>query len=520
MAVTTKVSPEDLAALMPDERVTQFTARDVALPGAGTMALITLDNGFDHTRPTTFGPQGLLNLRDTLDAVDGAGGCRRARARSPSPASPSCSPSARTSARSAGSPAASRPWRWPGSATTCSAASASWPFPTFAFVNGAALGGGVEIALHCTYRTLSAGVTAIALPECFLGLVPGWGGTYLLPRLAGPRAALDVMVANAIDNNRMLGARQAHAAGFCDVLVEPADFLERSVEWAAAVVRGDVVVERTDHTADAEAWEAACTRARRAADARLHGAAPAAYRAVELVAASRTVDRDAGFAAEDEALADLAMSDEFRAGVYAFDLTQRRAKRPAGAPQASLARPVTKVGVVGAGLMASQLALLFVQRLKVPVVMTDLDAGRVEAGVARVHGMLDERLAKGRLSPDAANRLKALVTGSTSKDGFADADLVIEAVFEEMAVKQQVLAEVEAVVGPDCVLATNTSSLSVSQMASRLAAPRARRRPALLQPGGRAAAGGGRPRREDGRRHAGHGLRGRQGAAQVVRAVP
>ena len=157
--------------------------------------------------------------------------------------------------------------------------------------------------------------------------------------------------------------------------------------------------------------------------------------------------------------------------MYAFDLVQKRAKRPAGAPERALARPVTKVGVVGAGLMAAQIALLFARRLQVPVVMTDLDQARVDAGVGYVHAEIDKQLARGRLSADAANRQKALVTGSVSKEGFADADFVIEAVFEELAVKQRVFAEVEAVVRPDCVLATNTSSLSVTAMASGLAQP-------------------------------------------------
>ncbi len=165
------------------------------------------------------------------------------------------------------------------------------------------------------------------------------------------------------------------------------------------------------------------------------------------------------------------MSDELRAGLYAFDLTQKRARRPAGAPDRSLARPVTKVGIVGAGLMAAQIGLLFARRLEVPVVLTDLDAGRIDAGVGYVHGEVDKLLAKHRVSPDQASRLKGLVTGSLTKDVFADADFVIEAVFEELAVKRCVFAEVEAVVRPDCVLATNTSSLSVSAMAAELAHP-------------------------------------------------
>jgi 3-hydroxyacyl-CoA dehydrogenase len=158
-------------------------------------------------------------------------------------------------------------------------------------------------------------------------------------------------------------------------------------------------------------------------------------------------------------------------GIYSFDLVQRRAKRPVGVPDKSLARPVTKVGVVGAGLMASQLALLFVQRLEVPVVLTDLDQARVDKGVGYVHDEIDKLHAKKRLSNDKANRLKALVTGSITKDAFSDADVVIEAVFEDLKVKQQVFAEVEAVVSDTCVLLTNTSSLSVSAMAENLQHP-------------------------------------------------
>ena len=344
------------------------------------------------------------------------------------------------------------------------------PVPSFCFINGVALGGGLEVALHCTYRTISSGVPMVAFPECFLGLVPGWGGAYLLPRLIGPAAALKLIIENPLSQNKMIGGTEAYSLGIADAMFEPADFLEESLRWAARVLDGSVTVERAP-LADAATWDAAVAATRFLTDGKLHGAAPAPYRALDLVAAARTATRDEGFAAEDVALADLLLSDELRAGLYAFDLVQKRAKRPAGAPDRALARKVTKVGVVGAGLMAAQIALLFVRRLQVPVVMTDLDQARVDSGVAYVHAEIDKQLVRGRLSADAANRQKALISGSVSKDGFADADFVIEAVFEELSVKQQVFAEVEAVVGPDCVLATNTSSLSVTAMAANLAHP-------------------------------------------------
>ncbi|MCY7373608.1 MAG: hypothetical protein LH461_07910, partial [Spirochaetaceae bacterium] len=323
---------------------------------------------------------------------------------------------------------------------------------------------------HCHYRTISSGVPALALPEVFLGLVPGWGGSQLLPNLIGPDKAVTVIIENAMNQNRMLKGPQAFELGIADAMFEPADFLEQSLAWATAVVRGEIMVARAEIDRG-PAWDAALARGRAVADMKVHGAAPAPYAALELLELARGASYAEGTAAERKALARLAFGEELRAGLYAFDLVQRRAKKPAGAPDRDLARPVSKVGVVGAGLMASQLALLFAQRLEVPVVMTDLDRERVDKGVGYVHAEVDKLLSKGRVNQDKANRLKALVTGSTDKSTFADADFVIEAVFEEMKVKQQVMAELEAVVSPACVLATNTSSLSVTEMAAELEHP-------------------------------------------------
>jgi 3-hydroxyacyl-CoA dehydrogenase/enoyl-CoA hydratase/carnithine racemase len=465
------------------ERVTSFFVRDVDLPGgAGTLALITMDNGLDHTKPTTFGQGGLANLAAALDTVSA-----RAEAGQIVAVAITGKPfvfavgadltqvgavSSREQALAVGR-SGHQQFRRLG----------DLPVPSFAFINGAAMGGGLEIALHARYRSVSAGVPAVALPEVFLGLVPGWGGAYLLPNLAGPVTALKVIVENPLNQNRTLTGPQAARLGLADVMLEPADFLSQSLRWAAAVVTGAAEVARPPVDRDEALWENAISQAQVAARARTGGAAPAVDRALELIRGARTADRDAGFAAEDEALADLVMSEEFRAGLYAFNLVRRGASRPAsgtsGATAATpdrsgeqqSARPVTKVGVVGAGLMAGQLALLLVRRLKVPVLLTDLDADRVAKGVRYVHGEIDALLAKGRVGADPANRLKALVTGSTSKAGFADADLVIEAVFEELTVKQQVFAEVEAVVSPQCVLASNTSSLSIDAMAAGLRHP-------------------------------------------------
>jgi 3-hydroxyacyl-CoA dehydrogenase/enoyl-CoA hydratase/carnithine racemase len=486
----------------PGEVVTRAIVRDVDLGPAGVLALITLDNGHDHTKPNTFGPQGLASLGAALDAA-------RARAAAGEVAAVGVTgkpfilaagadlDGAAAAITASGTDPAGARERALGIASLGHAVFrrlGELPVPTFGFINGVALGGGLEVALHCTYRTISSGVPMVAFPECFLGLVPGWGGAYLLPRLIGPASALKLIVENPLSQNKMLRGPEAFSLGIADAMFEPADFLEESLRWAAKVLLGEETVTRRAGSpaaslglegaprsgkpetspyelGDAAEWDAAVAAARFLADGKLHGAAPAPYRALDLVAAARTASRDEGFAAEDEALADLLLSQELRAGLYAFDLVQKRARRPAGAPDRALARPVTKVGIVGAGLMAAQIALLFLQRLQVPVVMTDLDQARVQAGVDYVHAEVDKQLSRGRLSPDAAARHKALITGSVAKDGFADADFVIEAVFEELAVKRQVLAEVEAVVRDTCVLATNTSSLSVTAMAEGLAHP-------------------------------------------------
>jgi 3-hydroxyacyl-CoA dehydrogenase/enoyl-CoA hydratase/carnithine racemase len=342
--------------------------------------------------------------------------------------------------------------------------------PTFAFINGVVLGGGLELTLHCHYRTVSSAASGIALPECFLGLVPGWGGAFLVPNLIGADRAVQLIIENPLNQNKMLNGLQAYELGLAHAIFDGADYLARSLDWAGQVVAGSLSVARPEVDRGGS-WDEALERARRFVDGKVGGASPGPYRALELMAAAKTSDRAEAYAAEDEALADLIMAPELRASLYAFDLVQKRARKPAGAPESSLARPVTKVGIVGAGLMASQLALVFLRRLQVPVVITDLDQERVDKGLGYVAAEIDRLLGKRRISPDEANRLRALISGTTELVDFADCDLVTEAVFEEISIKKQVFADLEKHVSTRCALASNTSSLSITQMAADLDHP-------------------------------------------------
>jgi 3-hydroxyacyl-CoA dehydrogenase/enoyl-CoA hydratase/carnithine racemase len=450
------------------EVITKSLVRYLEVPGvAGEIALITLDNGHDHTRPSTFGPGGLASLNEALDAIE---------AHSPKVAAVAVTGKPFIFAVGADISGVGL-IRDRAQALAIARAGhqvfrriRNLDVPTFAFVNGAVMGGGLELALHCDYRTLSSSAAAISFPECFLGLVPGWGGTQLLPKLIGADAAVDVIIGNALNQNKMLKPAEAAKLGIFDELLESADFLAESLRWAAKVIDGSTPIVRREVDRD-QAWDAALAKGKAIADGKTAGTAPAPYRALELIALAKSASFDDGIAAEDEALADLIMTGELRSGLYAFDLVNKRAKRPAGAPDKSLARKVTKVGIVGAGLMAGQMALLFAKRLEVPVVLTDLDQDRLDKGVSYVHNDIDAQLAKGRLNPDKANRLKALVSGSLTKDAFADADFVIEAVFEEIAIKKMVFADLEQYLKPDAILATNTSSLSVTDMAADLEHP-------------------------------------------------
>ena len=432
------------------------------LTKAGPVALVTIDNGADWRTPNTFGRQALASLEEVLGRLK------------------------------------SRDWRgllltgkplvfaagadldeFPGiDARTAREAGRAGhelfgrlrelPFVTVAALNGATLGGGVEIALHCDYRTIATSVRHFACPEVLLGIVPGWGGTQLVPRLVGAQRAVDVVVANPLRQNRMLSGPQALEAGFADVLLDPVEFVDDSL--AFLVERVEEGAGKRTPAADLTDAAEVCRRARALVDDQVHGAAPAPYRALDLIEGAAHWSLEDGYQAEEDALAELLPGRQAQASVYAFDVVERRVMKGVGIPAAE-PRVVGRVGIAGAGLMARQLALLFLRRLSVPVVLCDLTQEQADDAAEWIRRELAGLVAKGRLAERRAGFLGTIVTGTSDYERFTGCDLVLEAVFEEQAVKQAVFREIERHVAETAVLATNTSSLSVAVMGNGLAHP-------------------------------------------------
>ena len=334
-----------------------------------------------------------------------------------------------------------------------------------AAVNGACLGGGVELALHCDARTISSGVRHFACPECFLGIVPAWGGTQLAPRLVGVETAVKFIVANPMRQNRMLTGPEAFELGFADRLLEPAEFLDESLAFAL-----ELAAEGTrpgDSPSDVDAADT-IRKARARLDGQVHRAAPAPYRALELIeGACSGWTLEQGYRAEEEAVGELLPGREAQASLYAFDLVERRAKNTPGRPDDE-PRPVRKVGIVGAGLMAAQIVALVLRRLEVPVAIRDVSDEALAGARSAIGEELQEQVAKGRYDEGKARFLASIVSTATTYEHFADCDLVLEAVFEEPEIKERVFAELREHTRTDCVLATNTSSLSVTEMGADL----------------------------------------------------
>ena len=435
------------------------TPTEFRLQRADDVAVVTIDNNADHTKPTSFDAHALRSLDRALDDLERGDFAAMVLTGKPfvfcAGANIDQFPGITAERAREGSRVGHELF----------ARIRALPFPTIAAINGACLGGGVEIALHCSHRTIATSVRHFACPEVFLGIFPAWGGTQLVPRLVGAETAVKFVVENPLRQNRMLDGPKAFELGFADRLLEPVEFLDESIAFARELAETGPGV-RPLTIADATGTAEIVRKARSRVDDVVHGASPAPYVALDLVEGATTWSIDEGYSREEDAIAELLPGRHAQSSIYAFNLVERRAKRGVGIPDVP-PRKVQKVGIVGAGLMATQLATLFLRRLEVPIVLRDIDQGKIDGALEAIRGALTSQVAKGRYDDAKARFLGEIVSGSTTYDGFADCDLVLEAVFEQLDVKKQVFAEVRGV-NPTCVLATNTSSLSVAEMGAEV----------------------------------------------------
>ncbi|MFY0634953.1 MAG: enoyl-CoA hydratase/isomerase family protein [Vannielia sp.] len=330
------------------------------------------------------------------------------------------------------------------------------PFPVVAALHGVALGGGLELALGCDYR-LAAPDTMVGLPEVSLGMIPGAGGTQRLPRLIGRSKAMDLICRAA-----RIPAREALPLGLVDALSE-GDLLKDARAFLAAkprpkrLSRDLMPPEESD-----EALEAAAASALKRGKGR-----PNVVEAIRLVRAS-VEDAGAVLLDERETFQQLRRSPEAHA-LRALFFAERRAGSVAGVDPKS-ARAVKRVGVIGGGTMGQGIARAFLAA-GLPVVLMERDAAALERALAALRASFEAQVAKGRLGADAAQARSAALGGTVEAGALAGCDLVIEAVFEDMEVKKDVLARLEAVLPPDAIIATNTSYLDIDEMAAGLAHP-------------------------------------------------
>ena len=336
------------------------------------------------------------------------------------------------------------------------------PFATVAAINGNALGGGFELALACDWRIAADSPSVrIGLPEVQLGLLPAGGGTQLLPRLVGLPRALDLIL-----NARRLSARRALRAGLVDEVVHPASLERAALDRARAgrkrgLEGGRTAMDRaTTWLAPARAIALRTARDRVTKETRGHYPAP--YRAIEAIATGLAHGIEAGLEAEADAFGELATGRVARnlIGLFVLGLRQRRGAF-SGLPKSAAPE---SIAVVGAGLMGSGIAQS-ASLAGMSVRLRDIDEAAVTRGLGTVRALTEDAGRKGVVDRREAKRAIARVTGTADWSGFARADLVIEAVFEELTLKQRVIADLEAAVRDETVIATNTSALPIADIA-------------------------------------------------------
>ena len=326
--------------------------------------------------------------------------------------------------------------------------------PVVAAIHGVAAGGGLELALGCHARTASSDAR-LGLPEVTLGIIPGAGGTQRLPRLIGIREALGL-----ITEGKLIPASKAHALGLVDEIAS-GDLLSAATSRA-----GGTELRRTSElplTDDPSAF----AEARKAAAKSRGLEAPVA--AIEAIQAAATFPAEQGFRREREIFLELVDSPQAKALRHVF-FAEREAGKIPDVPPETRAKEISTAGVIGCGTMGGGIAMCFANA-GIPVVVVEGDASALERGLEKIRGLYESSMNRGRISKDELEKRMALLSGTTDFSRLSRADIVVEAVFEEMPVKKNVFEKLDSICKEGAILATNTSSLDVNEIAGSTSRP-------------------------------------------------
>ena len=336
--------------------------------------------------------------------------------------------------------------------------------PLVAAIHGNALGGGLEVAMSCHYRIIAPDAK-VGQPEVLLGIIPGAGGTQRLPRLCGAELAIEMCTAG-----KPINARRAADAGIVDN-VAGSDLLHDAMAFAKAMAMSGEIRKTRDLTAkiaNRDAGIAACAAAR-------HGLAKTAkgvqapFKAVDAIEGVFTLDFEKASARERELFADCVTAHESRALVHMFFADREAAKVP-DVPKETPVAQIERAAVIGAGTMGGGIAMAYANA-GIPVLLKDVDDVAVQRGMATIRKNYESTVGKGKMTQEALAKTMALITPTTTYDGFDKVDIVVEAAFEDMSLKKQIFSDLGRITKPSCILASNTSTLDIDEFAKASGRP-------------------------------------------------
>ncbi|MCL4132940.1 UNVERIFIED_CONTAM: hypothetical protein GTU68_038570 [Idotea baltica] len=339
--------------------------------------------------------------------------------------------------------------------------------PSVAAIHGSCLGGGLELALAFDYRIATDhSSTRIGVPEVQLGLLPGGGGTQRIPRLVNLPSALDLML-----TGRQLNAVRAKKIGLVDAVVAPEVLLQVAEKTLAKGKPNREKNIKDKLMSSALARKVIISQARKKTLKATKGHYPAPLKILDTVEQGLATDLQSGLEIEAKNFAELLQTSVSKQCVNIFFATTDL-KKDSGVDSDVTAREVTKVGVLGAGLMGAGISTVTIEKAKLPVRLKDINAEGLARGIAYVGKILDKKMARRRLKPNQRDKIMSRLTGSIDYSGFANADVVIEAVFESLDLKQTMIADIEKAAGKrEIIFATNTSAIPIDDVAAKAKHP-------------------------------------------------